>query len=110
MFEPVEITPAGIEKILFIAVFLIGVIIFAYELFFYCRLLKKFSPENRTDRIGERIGRLFKFVFAQRRLLDQFLMGIAHFMIFWGLRKLTKSGNYMKPRIIFHEMMGSMNP
>ncbi|MEE9554384.1 MAG: heterodisulfide reductase-related iron-sulfur binding cluster [candidate division Zixibacteria bacterium] len=81
---PIEITPSGIEKLAFIIVFAIGLIIFVYEIYFYARLLKSFAPENRWDRIGERVSRLFKFVFAQRRLLDQLFMGIAHFMIFWG--------------------------
>jgi heterodisulfide reductase subunit C len=81
---PVDITPAGIEKLAFLVVLAIGLIIFIYEIFFYIRLLRSFAPENKWDGIGQRFGRLFKFVFAQRRLLDQILMGIAHFMIFWG--------------------------
>ena len=84
MPEPIDITPAGIEKFVYIVVFAIGLIIFIYEIYFYTRLLKTFSFEKRWDRIGQRIKRLFKFVFAQRRLLDQLLMGTAHFMIFWG--------------------------
>jgi nitrate reductase gamma subunit len=84
MFKPVEITPTGLEKILFLIVFAIGLVIFIYEIFFYTRLLKLLKSEKRWDNIGARIGRLFKFVFGQRRLLDQFVMGIAHFMIFWG--------------------------
>jgi Fe-S oxidoreductase len=84
MFEPVEITPAGLEKILFFVVLAIGLLIFIYEIVFYTRLLRLFRPEKRFDNIGKRIERLFKFVFGQRRLLDQLVMGRAHFMIFWG--------------------------
>ena len=84
MNGPIDITPVGIEKLAFIIVFAIGLIIFLYEIYFYTRLLRSFAPEKRWDRVGERFGRLFKFAFAQRRLLDQLFMGTAHFMIFWG--------------------------
>jgi Fe-S oxidoreductase/nitrate reductase gamma subunit len=84
MSGPLEITPGGLERIAFFAVFAIGIIVFIYEIYFYARLLKSFGPEKRWDHIGRRIGRLIKFVFGQRRLLDQMLMGGAHFMIFWG--------------------------
>ncbi len=81
---PIDITPAGIERIVFFIVLAVSMIILIYELFFYIRLLRSFGPEKRWDRIGARLGRLFKFVFGQRRLLDQLLMGGAHFLIFWG--------------------------
>jgi len=84
MFRPVEITPVGLEKILFLIVLAIGLVIFIYEIIFYTKLLKLFKSEKRYDNIGARIGRLCKFVFGQRRLLDQLVMGSAHFMIFWG--------------------------
>ena len=101
MFKPIEITPVGLEKLFFIAVFIIGMVIFAYEAYYYIRLLKKFAPENRTDFIGQRIGRLFKFVFAQRRLLDQFLMGVAHFLIFWGFcYRIIRDPEFFRQRVI----------
>ena len=81
---PVEITPAGIERIVFFIVLAVSLIILACELYFYIRLLRSFGAEKRWDRIGARFARLFKFVFGQRRLLDQLLMGSAHFLIFWG--------------------------
>ena len=84
MSGPLEITPTGIERIVFFAVFAIGIIVLIYEIYFYARLLRSFGREKRWDHIGKRIGRLIKFVFGQRRLLDQLLMGSAHFMIFWG--------------------------
>ena len=84
MSGPIDITPQGIEKLAFIIVFAIGLMICIYEIYFYARLLKSFGPEKRWDRLGQRFGRLLKFVFAQKRLLDQLMMGTAHFMIFWG--------------------------
>jgi Fe-S oxidoreductase/nitrate reductase gamma subunit len=82
--DPVDITIQGIEKIAFISVFAAGLAVLAYEIYFYLRLLMQFQPQKRLDDPGRRIGKLFKFVFGQRRLLDQITMGSAHFMIFWG--------------------------
>jgi len=84
MLSPLEITLHGIEKIAFICVWGIGLAIFAYEAYFYIRLLLSFSPEKRWDNLGQRFANLFKYVFGQRRLLDQLVMGTAHFLIFWG--------------------------
>ena len=84
MGAPLDITPHGIEKAIFLIVWAIGLGIFAYEAYFYIRLLTMFSSEKRWDKIGERISRLFKYVLGQRRLLDQLVMGTAHFLIFWG--------------------------
>jgi Fe-S oxidoreductase len=82
--DPVDITIQGIEKLAFILIFAVGLAIFAYEVYFYLRLLLQFQPQRRLDSPGRRVGKLFKFVLGQRRLLDQIAMGSAHFMIFWG--------------------------
>lgn len=79
-----EITMHGLEKVAFIIVLIIGLVIFGYELFFYIKLLSKFKSERRWNGLGRRFRRLFTFVFGQRRLLDQIIMGTAHFLIFWG--------------------------
>jgi Fe-S oxidoreductase/nitrate reductase gamma subunit len=84
MNGPVDITLHGLEKIAFFAVLAIALIIFANEVYFYVRLLLQFGSEKRTDNIRKRIKNLFKYVFGQRRLLDQIMMGSAHFLIFWG--------------------------
>jgi Fe-S oxidoreductase len=68
----------------FFVVVVIALAVFAYEISFYIRLLLAFKPERHWDRIGLRIKNLFRFVFGQRRLLDQIAMGTAHFLIFWG--------------------------
>ncbi len=82
--EPADLALFGFEKTAFIIVFIIGLTVFAYEVYFYLRLLLKFQPERRLDNPGKRFARLFRFVFGQRRLLDQIVMGGAHFLIFWG--------------------------
>jgi len=84
MTGPVDITLQGLEKLAFLAVLAVALVIFANEVYFYVRLLLAFKPENRADKIGKRIRYLFKYVFGQRRLLDQLIMGTAHFLIFWG--------------------------
>lgn len=84
MAAPLDITLHGIEKIIFILIWGIGLAIFAYEAYFYIRLLLLFGPEKRWDNLGRRFSNLIKYVFGQRRLLDQLVMGTAHFLIFWG--------------------------
>jgi Fe-S oxidoreductase/nitrate reductase gamma subunit len=82
--KPLDISLSGVERIFFVVALIISLAIFAYEIYLYLRLLRSFKPQNRTDNIGKRFTRLIKFVFGQRRLLDQMVMGTAHFLIFWG--------------------------
>jgi Fe-S oxidoreductase len=84
MSRPVEISLHGAEQIAFFAALALALAIFIYESYFYIRLLLAFGPERRWDNIWRRIRFLFKYVFGQRRLLDQIVMGSAHFLIFWG--------------------------
>jgi len=65
-------------------VFLAAAGIFAYRVTYLVRLLKLGRAENRFDRIGERLGRLLAYVFAQRRLVDEPLVGVPHVLIFYG--------------------------
>src|SRR5512138_2544882 len=82
--RPLDISLSGSERTLFIAVLIVGLAVLTYEVYFYLRLLLSLKPQNRTDNLGTRFNRLLKFVFGQRRLLDQIVMGTAHFLIFWG--------------------------
>jgi Fe-S oxidoreductase len=84
MTGPLDMTLHGFEKVAFIFILLIGLIIFTFEIRFYLRLLLSFKPESRWDNISLRIKNTIKYVFGQRRLLDQNIMGTAHFFIFWG--------------------------
>jgi len=84
MTRPIEITLYGPEKSIFVLFLAIGLLIFAYEVYFYLRLLLSFKPGNHFNDWGRRLNNLFKYVFGQRRLLDQIMMGSAHSLIFWG--------------------------
>ena len=59
---------------------------FFYNIYNLVRLLRIGKKEdNRLDQIGERIKRVFIYVFGQRRLWQNYTFaGIEHFMIFWG--------------------------
>lgn len=48
------------------------------------RLVLQGKPENRFDRIGDRIWAEIVYVFGQKKLLDYPLSGWLHFIVFWG--------------------------
>ncbi len=84
MHELYEITPLGIEKLVYYFLFIASIAIFIVIIRRYIRLLLQFQKVNRKIEIGAGIIRLLKFVFGQRRLLDDPFSGFAHFLIFWG--------------------------
>jgi Fe-S oxidoreductase/nitrate reductase gamma subunit len=70
-------------------VFLLAVGLFACRVTFLVGLLRLGRPvrcptEMRWGRIPERIKRVLIYVFGQRRLLDEPLVGIPHVLIFYG--------------------------
>ncbi len=65
-------------------VFLAAVGMFAWRVVFLVRLLKLGRAENRFDRFGQRLRNVLAYVFGQRRLLDEPLVGIPHLLIFYG--------------------------
>ena len=48
------------------------------------RLLRRARPENRFDHLGRRVLFFVTYVFGQKRLLHEYVIGFAHFLIFWG--------------------------
>jgi Fe-S oxidoreductase/nitrate reductase gamma subunit len=66
------------------AVFLIALGLFAWRVVFLIRLLRLGRSDNRFDRIPQRLKRVLVYVFGQRRLLDEPLVGIPHVLIFYG--------------------------
>jgi len=84
MNELREITPAGPEAIIFYLTFFISIAIFVIIISKYIRLLLKFRKVAAPIDVPAGIVRLMKFVFGQRRLLDDPFSGAAHFLIFWG--------------------------
>ena len=84
MDEFIEITPVGVEAIIYYLAFLAGIITFAFIIRRYIRLLLRFQNIDKKFDIAGGIIRVLKFVFGQRRLLDDPFSGAAHFLIFWG--------------------------
>jgi len=64
--------------------FLAAVGIFAWRAVYLVRLLRLGRAENRFDQIGSRLKRVLVYVFGQRRILHEPLVGIPHAFIFYG--------------------------
>jgi len=84
MYELQEMTPIGLEALIFYLVFLTGIITFVFIISKYIRLLGQFKKIDKKTEVGAGIRRVLSFVFGQRRLLDDWFSGAAHFLIFWG--------------------------
>ncbi len=85
------------------------IILFAFGIFFHTLyrrflLLRAAQPENRFDRIGERIRNVLVYAFGQKTFLrDEQPAGLMHFVIFWGFlivaaRTLTLFGQGYNPQ------------
>lgn len=75
----------GLKNIIFIVVFLASVSFFTYsclKLIKYLKVAKK--TDNRSDRVGDRLKRVWVIAFTQSKLLRDPVAGIIHFLIFWG--------------------------
>ncbi len=73
-----------LKNIIFTVVF-----IFAFSFLFYSfkkfiSYLKVGQPENRYDRVPERILNVIKVAFGQTKILRDPVAGPMHFLIFWG--------------------------
>jgi Fe-S oxidoreductase len=79
-----EISLSGIERVVFILAFVAGMILFGFIIRKYLRNLRMFKKANRPIDIAAAISRVLKFVFGQKRLLDDPFSGVAHFIVFWG--------------------------
>ena len=74
-----------LKNIIFILFFIAAVSFFAWScrnLFKYMMTAKK--KDDRFDRIGERLKRVWTIAFAQTKLLRDPKAGTLHFLIFWG--------------------------
>ncbi len=74
-----------LKNIIFILFFLISVSVFVWS----CRNLIRYmlvakKKDNRFDKIGERLKRVWVIAFAQTKLLRDPKAGILHLIIFWG--------------------------
>jgi len=62
----------------------VSIAVFSRRVIRYVRTLRRARPENRVDRIGERIGMFVKNVLGQRRLFEEGAIGLPHLLIFWA--------------------------
>jgi len=74
----------GISNIIFISIFLLAISYFIYNVQTLISYLKLAKPENRTDRIWERIKQTITVAFLQSKILRERDAGIIHAGIFWG--------------------------
>jgi Fe-S oxidoreductase len=76
------------EGIILLVVFVGVLIAFGYVFRMLIRTIRLGQPEDRYDRLGERIKSVIVYVVAQTRVLSQ-LAGLGHFVIFWGFIFIT---------------------
>jgi Fe-S oxidoreductase len=64
-----------------------GLAVFGYAALLKLRLLARLAPENRLDRLGQRVRMLLHIGFGQSKLIGrrrERSSGAMHFFIFWG--------------------------
>jgi len=70
--------------VLFWIATLLAFVLFGRRVLALVKLLRRARPENRFDRPGKRVRYFVTYVFGQKRLLHEYVIGFAHFLIFWG--------------------------
>ena len=73
-----------LKNYIFIPVFLAAVGFFIFNCLRLISYLKLAKPENRFDKVGERIKNVLFIAFGQSKLLREPIAGVLHFLIFWG--------------------------
>ena len=63
---------------------LLSVVAFVYSMSRRVRVLLATTPENRFDRIGERIGKTIEYAFLQKRMFRDLYAGTFHIFLFTG--------------------------
>jgi heterodisulfide reductase subunit C/nitrate reductase gamma subunit len=66
----------------------VAIAIFAYGMWQRVNLWRQGLPEDRLDRIPERIGRVLTHALGQVRTLSQAYPGVMHAIMFWGFLAL----------------------
>ncbi|HEY6906707.1 MAG TPA: (Fe-S)-binding protein [Ignavibacteriaceae bacterium] len=75
----------GLKNIVFIIVFLSAAALFIWscrKLISYMLLARK--KDDRFDKVGDRLSRVWKIAFAQTKLMRDPRAGLLHLTIFWG--------------------------
>jgi Fe-S oxidoreductase len=84
MPNPTTMTYLGVPGWVFLwAAAAVAFFLFARRIAYLASILKKARPEKRWDQIPRRLSLFVTNVLFQRRLLQEHLMGAAHFVIFW---------------------------
>jgi Fe-S oxidoreductase len=78
--EVLEMTP---NHTIFTSLLIASLAVFAWGCWKRLSLISLGAAEDRFDNIGQRIGEMLKFAFAQKRVLAK-PFGINHFVIFWS--------------------------
>jgi Fe-S oxidoreductase len=63
---------------------LVSFVLFGLRMVRYVRVLARARPDPRWGDVGKRLKLVLAQVFAQRRLLNEPVIGVAHFLIFWA--------------------------
>ena len=66
----------------------VAIAIFAYGMWQRVALWRRGLPEDRLDRISERVGRVLTHALGQVRTLSQAYPGVMHAIMFWGFLAL----------------------
>ncbi len=72
------------KNIVFAALFLCSMGLFAWSVARLIRYLWLGKPDNRFDAPGARVGKVLTVAFGQSKLLREPFAGLMHFFIFWG--------------------------
>ena len=64
-------------------------------------LLRVGKPEKRTDRLGRRVATLLSWVFGQKLVLRERLIGGAHAVVFWGFCVMAFANLYFMVEGVF---------
>ncbi len=75
-------------NILFVLIFVVANGFFLFTVYKLYRLMRLGNPEERFDRIGERVKGVVTFVLGQRRVVIE-PAGWGHLFIFWGFIIIT---------------------
>ena len=73
-----------IKNFIFIPLFIGAVLMFLFNIRRIVDYVRTGKPENRYDKIGERIKNVLVIAIAQKKLFRDGFAGILHALIFWG--------------------------
>ncbi|HXI55951.1 MAG TPA: (Fe-S)-binding protein [Polyangia bacterium] len=90
------------KRVIFTVVLLGAVALFAWTVRRFARLIFAGRPDNRTDRIGDRVASVMAYFFGQKKVVEKTVIPAArarrlvsaigskyHFIIFWGFIVIT---------------------